>query len=62
MLSKQNKTKQQQKQKEQKKRHNFACDNYIFPKTRGNKNKLSLGQAVDYYSALKGVLHLLPQN
>ena len=21
------------------KRHNFACDNYIFPKTRGNKNK-----------------------
>ena len=22
-----------------KKRSNFACDNYIFPKTRGNKNK-----------------------
>ena len=22
------------------KRPNFACDNYIFPKTRGNKNKL----------------------
>ena len=22
-----------------KKRPNFACDNYIFPKTRGNKNK-----------------------
>ena len=22
-----------------KKRHNFACGNYIFPKTRGNKNK-----------------------
>ena len=22
------------------KRHNFACDIYIFPKTRGNKNKL----------------------
>ena len=22
-----------------KKRHNFACDNYIFTKTRGNKNK-----------------------
>ena len=22
-----------------KKRHNFACDNYIFPKTKGNKNK-----------------------
>ena len=22
-----------------KKRHNFACDNYSFPKTRGNKNK-----------------------
>ena len=22
-----------------KKRQNFACDNYIFPKTRGNKNK-----------------------
>ena len=21
------------------KRPNFACDNYIFPKTRGNKNK-----------------------
>ena len=21
------------------KRHNFACDNYIFPKTMGNKNK-----------------------
>ena len=21
------------------KRHNFACDIYIFPKTRGNKNK-----------------------
>ena len=21
------------------KRHNFACDNYIFPKTRANKNK-----------------------
>ena len=23
-----------------KKRPNFACGNYIFPKTRGNKNKL----------------------
>ena len=22
------------------KRPNFACDNYVFPKTRGNKNKL----------------------
>ena len=22
-----------------KKRPNFACDNYIFPKTRGNQNK-----------------------
>ena len=22
-----------------KKKTNFACDNYIFPKTRGNKNK-----------------------
>ena len=22
-----------------KKRHNFACDYYIFPKTRANKNK-----------------------
>ena len=21
------------------KKRNFACDNYIFPKTRGNKNK-----------------------
>ena len=21
------------------KRHNFACDNYIFPKPRSNKNK-----------------------
>ena len=21
------------------KRHNFACDNYIFPKTRANKSK-----------------------
>ena len=21
------------------KRHNFACDNYIFPKARANKNK-----------------------
>ena len=21
------------------KRHNFACDNYIFPKTRENQNK-----------------------
>ena len=25
--------------KKKKKKNNFACDNYIFPKTRGNKNK-----------------------
>ena len=28
--------------------HNFACDNYIFAKTRANKNKQWA-----YYSALK---------
>ena len=25
-----------------KKRPNFACDNYIFPKTRGNKNSVPI--------------------
>ena len=30
------------KSKLHKKRSNFACGNYIFPKARGNKNKSSL--------------------
>ena len=38
-----NKTKQKQKQnktkQQQKKKNNFACGNYILPKTSGNKNK-----------------------
>ena len=28
-----------------KQRPNFACDNYIFPKTRGNKNKRGLSRS-----------------
>ena len=37
-----------------KKRYNFSCDSYIFPKTRGNKNK-----QWTYYSALNGANELL---
>ena len=35
------------------KTQNFACGNYIFPKTRGNKNK-----PWTHSTPLKGVLHL----
>ena len=34
------------------KRHHFACDNYIFPKTRSNKSK-----QWTYYSTLSAPLH-----
>ena len=37
--SKLSKLYKKKKKKKKKKKHNFACGNYIFPKTRGNKNK-----------------------
>ena len=48
------------------KRPNFACDNYIFPKTRGNKSKLcihstSLKLILNNRFRLLKMLHLLGQ-
>ena len=45
------------------KRPNFACDNYIFPKTRGNKNKQCTHytplKSSDYFIKDYGIISLL---
>ena len=45
-----------------KKRHNFACDHYIFPKTRSNKNKQWTHMGALNVYIFDGFARILPPN